>query len=322
MSDRLPVCLAADLAVLAEEHRWLIQDLWAAEAVGVVGGEPKCCKSFLALDMAVAVASGKPCLRRFSVADPGPVLLYAAEDALHVVRRRLEGIAAAAGVTLAGLPVHVITARSLRLDDQDDRARLQFTVDALRPKLLILDPFVRLHRIDENASGDVAPLLGYLRNLQRRVHVAVCIVHHAKKGAGRIRAGQALRGSSEFHAWGDSNLYMRRTPDQQLVLAVEQRAAASIPALSLELRADEGHRLALAVVLDRAPATATETPDLRPADRVEEVLAAATHPVSLSVLRAACHIRTASLCQTLNDLLRDGRVRKGPTGYTLSRPPL
>src|SRR5215813_8969665 len=31
------------------------------------------------------------------------------------------------------------------------------------------------------------------------------VVHHAKKGAGNIRAGQALRGSSEFHAWGDSN---------------------------------------------------------------------------------------------------------------------
>ena len=113
---------------------------------------------------------------------------------------------------------------------------------------------------------------------------------------------------------------MRRTPDQQLVLSVEQRAAASIPALSLELRADQGDRLALNVVPDRAPAT--ETPDLRPADRIEEILAAATQPVSLSDLRAACHIRTASLCQTLNDLLRDGRVRKGPAGYTLSRPPM
>jgi hypothetical protein len=27
----------------------------------------------------------------------------------------------------------------------------------MRPRLLILDPFVRLHRIDENASGEVAP---------------------------------------------------------------------------------------------------------------------------------------------------------------------
>jgi hypothetical protein len=34
--------------------------------------------------------------------------------------------------------------------------------------LLLVDPFVRVHRIDENASGEVAPLLAYLRELQRR----------------------------------------------------------------------------------------------------------------------------------------------------------
>jgi hypothetical protein len=32
--------------------------LWSHDAVGIVGGEPKCCKSFLALDLAVAVAAG------------------------------------------------------------------------------------------------------------------------------------------------------------------------------------------------------------------------------------------------------------------------
>jgi len=55
--------------------------------------------------------------------------------------------------------------------------------------------------------GEVAPLLAYLRELQRRLAVAVVLVHHARKGASKARAGQALRGSSEFHAWGDSNLY-------------------------------------------------------------------------------------------------------------------
>jgi hypothetical protein len=55
---------------------------------------------------------------------------------------------------------------------------------------MFLDPFVRLHRIDENASGDVAPLLAYLRELQLQ-HALSVVVHHAKKGAGRVRAGQA-----------------------------------------------------------------------------------------------------------------------------------
>jgi RecA-family ATPase len=73
----------------------LIDELWADAAVGIVGGEPTCCKSFLALDMAVAVAGGVAWLRRFAPKQSGRVLFFAAEDALHVVRERLVGIARA-----------------------------------------------------------------------------------------------------------------------------------------------------------------------------------------------------------------------------------
>jgi RecA-family ATPase len=148
--------------VRAESQRWLVTGLWSEQAVGVVGGEPKCAKSFLALDLAVAVASATPCLRHFPVSRPGRVLLYAAEDALHIVRRRLEGICAAVGCDLAELDIHVITAPTVRLDLPADCRRLQRTVEQLKPRLLILDPFVRLHRIDENASGEVAPAPGLL----------------------------------------------------------------------------------------------------------------------------------------------------------------
>ena len=78
----LPVEPAWRLAQRPAEQRWLVTGLWSEQAVGIVGGEPKCCKSFLALDLAVAVASGTPCLRHFAVPHPGRVLLYAAEDAL------------------------------------------------------------------------------------------------------------------------------------------------------------------------------------------------------------------------------------------------
>src|SRR6202045_4821126 len=242
----LPFEPAYRLAERSEEHRWLVTGLWSEQAVGIVGGEPKCCKSFLALDLAVAVAAGVPCLRRFAVPRAGRVLLFAAEDALHIVRRRLEGISAAAGVALANLDIQVITAPTVRLDLDADRRNLAETVAKLQPRLLILDPFVRLHRIDENASGEVAPLLAYLRALQRRHAVAVLVVHHAKKGAGRVRAGQALRGSSEFHAWGDSNLYLRRRGDDELILTVEHRAASPMPPVTLEL-AQRANALALEV---------------------------------------------------------------------------
>jgi len=66
MTTPLPVTRAADLADVPVERRWLVEDLWSDQAVGIVGGEPKCCKSFLALDLAVAVASGAPCVRVLS----------------------------------------------------------------------------------------------------------------------------------------------------------------------------------------------------------------------------------------------------------------
>jgi RecA-family ATPase len=116
----------------------------------------------------------------------------------------------AADVDFQSLPVEVITAPTLRLDAPKDREWLSNTVQARQPRLLILDPLIRLHRVDENDASQIAGLLSYLRQLQRTFHVAVLVVHHARKDANGTRPGQALRGSSELHGWGDSNLYMRR----------------------------------------------------------------------------------------------------------------
>jgi hypothetical protein len=70
---------------------------------------------------------------------------------------------------------------------------------------------VRLHRIDENLAGEMSALLGELRALQREHHVAIVLVHHVRKnGSPRGQDGQSLRGSGDRHAWGDSNLYLRR----------------------------------------------------------------------------------------------------------------
>jgi AAA domain len=310
----LPVERAHLLATRAEEHRWLIDGLWAEEAVGIIGGEPKCCKSFLALDMAVSVAAATPCLGRFAVAKRGRVLLFAAEDALHIVRRRLDGICSAAGVDLADLDIQVITAPSIRLDLTSDQDALAQTVATLQPRLLILDPFVRLHRVDENVSGEVAPLLAYLRDLQRRHQVAVALVHHSRKGAGQARAGQALRGSSEFHAWGDSNLYLRRSAED-LTLAIEHRAAPSETGIPLALHL-EGEIVRLeALLIQKEQTLPLQRP---PTDRVEQALAEATHPYTVAELRQACRIRTATLYQILADLVATGRAVKTNTGY--SRP--
>lgn len=314
--NTLPLRRACELERCPEDRKWLVEGLWSDRAVGIVGGEPKCGKSFLALDFAVAVASGTPCLRRYAVRQKGPVVVFAAEDAQHEVRARLEGIAHVAGVPFDALDVHVITAPVVRLDLDDDCRKLSATVEAVRPKLLVLDPFVRLHRRDENVASDVAPLLGYLRQIERRFQAAVLLVHHSRKGAAHIRAGQALRGSSEFHAWGDSNVYMRRKGDDLLLMSVEHRAAAPIREVALELRV-VGEIRSLEIV-DRPIASNETQASLSAADRIAQALSEVDEPMGVHELRKACRMRMASLCDALAELTADGRVVKCADGYQLA----
>jgi hypothetical protein len=313
--NQLPVQRASELSLdSASLTQWLVQGLWSDQAVGILGGEPKCCKSFLALDLAVSVASGTPCLRRFAVRCTGPVLLFPAEDSLAVVRRRLEGICSAADVDFQSLPVEVITAPTIRLDAPKDRERLSNTVLARQPRLLILDPLIRLHRVDENDASQIAGLLSYLRQLQRTFHVAVLVVHHARKDANGTRPGQALRGSSELHGWGDSNLYMRRR-GAQLTLSTEHRAAASQDHIPLELT-QAGSALALSVASDSAT-FADSGSEPSALQRIQQILAGLDQPVTVQQLRKLCGLRTATVCSCLAQLVQTGVVTHDSRGYQL-----
>ena len=311
----LPVQRASQLSTAGPQTQWLVEGLWSDQAVGILGGEPKCCKSFLALDVAVSVASGAACLRQFPVRRTGRVLLFPAEDSLAVVRQRLEGIASAAQVCFESLPLEVITAPSLRLDTPTDRQRLTHTVQTLQPILLILDPLIRLHRVDENDATQIAALLSYLRELQRQFHLAVIVVHHARKDSNSSRPGQALRGSSELHGWGDSNLYMRRK-GSQLTLSTEHRAAPCQDHIPLQ-RTQCGPALALSI-LDRLNSEPTTEPT--PLDRVRQTLAKLDQPVPIQQLRKLCGIRTATVCSALEQLSELGEVSRDARGYQLNLP--
>jgi hypothetical protein len=312
----LPVQRASQLSSAGPQTQWLIEGLWSDQAVGILGGEPKCCKSFLALDIAVSVASGTACLRQFPVPRSGKVLLFPAEDSLAIVRQRLEGITAAAQVDFQNLAVEVITAPSLRLDTPADRQRLSQTIQNLQPVLLILDPLIRLHRVDENDATQIAALLSYLRELQRQFRLAVLLVHHARKDSHASRPGQALRGSSELHGWGDSNLYMRRK-GSQLTLSTEHRAAPSQDHIPLHLT-QVGSALALAV-LESPPLAQQPKAEPTPVERVRAALAQLQEPVfSVQQLRKLCAIRTETLCAALEELTQQGELSRNAKGYQLN----
>ena len=54
----LPLSRVSDIEPLDTSETWLIDSLWARSGVGIIGGAPKCCKTWLY--MAISVASGTP----------------------------------------------------------------------------------------------------------------------------------------------------------------------------------------------------------------------------------------------------------------------
>jgi hypothetical protein len=118
--------------------------------------------------MALSVATGTACLGKYAVPEPGPVLVYLAEDALPVVRERVEGMAKYRGLDLGQVEIHVITAPTLRLDRDRDRARLWETTKRLRPRLLVLDPLVRL-QVATNAETTHLEVIAELQNGSTRL---------------------------------------------------------------------------------------------------------------------------------------------------------
>ena len=313
----LPVVRVGEIKSEASAQRWLVAELWGARSVGVIGGAPKCAKTWLGLDLALSVATGTACLGKYAVPEPGPVLVYLAEDALPVVRERIEGMARYRGLDLAQVEIHVITAPVLRLDRGPDRARLVQTARRLRPRLLLLDPLVRLHSIDENHAGEVAELLAYFRSLERQLDLSVLLVHHTRKNAaGGTAAGLGLRGSSDIHAFGDSNLYLRRTREH-LVLSSEHRAAPASAPVYLELVTSNAETTHLEVIADVGELSRAELQGGKRRSLAEQVLdlLAGGAAVTRAKLRDSLAVKNERLGEALESLERAGRLYRTPAGW-------
>jgi len=322
--EPLPVCRASELDRQPPEARWLIRSLWGRAAVGIVGGAPKSYKSWFGIDMALSVASATPCLGHFAVDDPGPTLIYLAEDSLPDVRFRIDAICQSRGLAIEALDLQVITVPGLRLDLEGDRDRLRATLELIHPRMLLLDPLVRLHRLDENSSLEISGLLGYLRELQRAFDSAVVLVHHASKKH-HAQPGQSLRGSSDLHAWTDSSAYLAWRRDT-LVLAVEHRNAPAPEPFALELvKKPDGAASHLKILPGEVPddpngfGGTSGNGSLTQA--VLEFLRSQPAALSRKVIREKLRVNNNRLGQVLDALEARRVVHRTPEGWRLGPAP-
>lgn len=308
-SEPFPVRHVAQVEPRTEDDAWLVEHLLSLGAC-VLGGPPKQGKTWLGCELALAVATGSPALGRFAVKRRGNVIFFGAEDDQASLRARFGAIARARGLDLAAASLFLLDVAQLRLDQRIHVERLRATVARHRPVLVVLDPFVRLARVNENDAGEVSAVLGELRTIQRELGTAILLAHHMRKSASGHK-GYQLRGSGDFAAWHDSALYLSGSTDR-IVLHVEHRAAPAPEPLSLRLVPGESPHLA---ITSSAPAVQPDDP-LHAA--LLERLALAPRPLSTAELRDAVHARKQTVSDALAVLERAGRVVRCDGGWTLA----
>ncbi|MFC1706527.1 AAA family ATPase [Planctomycetota bacterium] len=220
------------------------------------------------------------------------------------------------GIDLDGVPLLLLDVAALSLGRRDQLDRLRATLAEHSPRLLVLDPFVRLSDVDENSSTEVSHLLGSLRALQREFALSVVLVHHMRKAPSRD-LGQRLRGSSDFAAWHDSALFLTPARDHK-VLTVEHRRARAPGPFRLRLVNEPTPCLELLPDEKGAP-PARQLADTLQAE-ILSLLRASHVPLSTQELRRSLARRKASVVAALHVLRETGRVERNACGWLTSPP--
>src|SRR5690625_2457355 len=233
--SRVPAPLSmTDLAALSEpEEAWIVQGLLERDSNLLVAGYPKSHKTNFLLELSLAGATATPFLGRFRVPEPIRVGLVLMEDRPHRIRRRLERMCQARGVTLEELEgrLFIWFRPALQLNDAHAMQEIGAFVESLDLDLLLIDNWALVQSRNSNDADEVTPQLDALSRLRdRRDGLTVGLVHHARKTApsngeaSGDRLTDVIRNSSAFGAWYECGIALIRQDETAPVrVRVEMR---------------------------------------------------------------------------------------------------
>lgn len=227
--------------------RWLVKDVLTEGGCGFIAGQPKSFKSWCALDLALSVSTGAPFLGYFDILNPGPVLYIQEEDSAAMVKQRVDKIwpgkmidkmmVGKSGIEWVPSrdmpkdpPVDGYVGEGFVVSDPSWQAWLDETMGRGEYSLVIMDPLMMIAgEVEETKSQAMTEkVFKPLKQLARKHHSAMVVVHHMKKGdprGGPQRGGQLMLGSVANHAWAEDSLYLRLGRGGDIVVEQESKSA-------------------------------------------------------------------------------------------------
>jgi hypothetical protein len=197
----LDVLTRAELAALRPPN-FLLDGIVPEGSFSMLYGPPGSFKSFLALDWALSIASGREWVGR--PVKPSPVLYVAGEGFGGLGRRVLAWETLRQAPPVEGLHV---TNSTLSIGEPEHIASLVEAVERLGAGLVVLDTWARVTAgVEENSATEAGSAIEGLDVLRKATGTAVLVVHHSRKDGGSYRGSSALGGAV------DAQFRLQRTP--------------------------------------------------------------------------------------------------------------
>lgn len=183
-----------------EPVEWLIQDVLPRNSFSALYGSPGSYKSFVALDIAEAVATGRTWMGH-EVTQPGAVL-YIAGEGFGGIGARIKACKMH-NATAAGAEIYVIRAALNLRSSENDFDLLMASIDDLvqrtdaKFELVQIDTLARAFGGgQENNSEDMGAFIHNLGRIQRKLQCATMVLHHSGKDATKgLRGHSSLLGA-------------------------------------------------------------------------------------------------------------------------------
>lgn len=177
---------------------WLIKPILPSGGLVGLYGQPGSKKSFVALDIALSVASGRPWLDTYEV-QKGYVVYIGAEGGTGIgkrvkawlTHRQVGSSQLQIAWLIESIPVHV--------DSEQMELLLKRINDEIeeRPSLIIIDTLARCFDGDENTQLDMGRFIGGIDTIRHTFGTTVLVVHHTRLDGDRERGNTAFRGAAD-----------------------------------------------------------------------------------------------------------------------------
>lgn len=260
-----------------EGMQWSVDDWLPEDSIVFLVSPPESYKTWVLLDLAVSIASGKPFLDEYKVNKTGPVIIIQQEDSHAGITERMSVIIQgkmdmhaemkeeeSVMPCLPDLPIYLHPSRNLRFDNTKVMDELEIQIKKLHPVCVIIDPLYSATSTD-NYMANATEDMFRLKKFRDEYGCSFIIAHHSKKNTDPDSTSREDSWGSQFlNAFLETGWQIRRNqklPDNEVVVRRHSKTMGNMGMISLAFDISTKHPMKYAVASrPYTPAIADKSP--------------------------------------------------------------